>query len=704
MFDVASDQTAQSTGDCWLAHAPIDARRWSRPAPGRSLGGAVTRIEPPIRESIEILVRPSTPDRKAAAAIFNCTVYGPAAVREPDDVRLAWFVVSVAITHSILLKQWHVAGLSASLEWFFQDNQIAERLMACFSPPQIAAAEGKLALLAVTEELHDLLPYLLEPHGHVTRSRRENCAKARHTRNAKKNDGVYYTPSDVADFMVGSLAALPGVRRTWIDPACGTGVFLRSMIAHQRDSGMGTDELFAFTVGCLFGVDKSALSTDLAAFIVLIECARDCTKDLAPFAVWQRIKQHIACMDSLRLTPSANLTGLYQDAERQATVQEIFPEVVEGVFDHVVMNPPYASAKIDGILKTAWHSFSEIPVGQSGDIHLAFTEMLWRLTSDYGVSSAVLPLSVGTNTTRAYVNLRRELLASTGGKDFLFFDREPQALFGEDIKTRSLILMRNGLDATSSVRTSRLLKWTAEQRSTIFARDRLVSIDDGGVFAFIPKLGSHDEVKAYSRLHSAVIKSSATRHAPNVSRVGLDAAIVADSELQGRTLLISSTAYNFINAFFASALPASAPRPYSQSPINALYLDSAEDAYAALAILTSRLSFWLWHVEGDGFHLTGNFLNRLPLWAVLDSPDNKRRLAVLGRELWGIAKGCMLGAINGGKQTYSFYCSYDHPIVTAVENELIQHLGLDAEFSATLDAFIHATVSIDGKSRARRVN
>lgn len=702
MFDGALTHSGESSsfGPEMVTSRPVTLRM-SRPAPGRSLGGTVTRVERPVRDAVTLLSRVVAVDDDVLSHIFDCTVYGPGGSREPNDLRLSWFVACATLAQALVTGRNRPAPFLSALEWLFGDPGVAHRVLACFSHQQVKAAEDQLNALSVTAEFHDLFPYVVEPHGHVTRNRLENCDKAKQTRDVKKDGGVYYTPSDVAEFMVGSLAEFSGSRSSWLDPACGTGVFLRTIISHQRNLSFPHD-LSAFACSNVFGIDKSALATDLAAFTVLIECAMSNLIEESPFQLWRRIKGNIVCMDALRLRPCRTTADLLNDTDRQVEIQKVFPSVGNNGFDHVVMNPPYASARIDEALRSVWHSYSGIAVGESGDLHLAFTEMLWRLTSDQGVSAAVLPLSIGTNTTRSYLQLRRELLGCQGRKEFLFFDREPQALFGEDIKTRSLILFRQGSPVSSEVRTSRLLKWTAEQRPMIFSRDRLVTIDASTCTAFVPKLGSGGEMLAYRQLLSTDTLKRAAKFALRGSRLTLGEAVLADDPMRRQTLIVASTAYNFINCFFADALPRNPPRPYSSSPVNAIQFNSDEDAFAAYALISGRLCFWLWHVEGDGFHLTNNFLKRLPLWAALESKLTKQRLSEHGWHLWHAAKNAMVGAVNAGKQTYSFHCGYDHTAAMDAERELLLCLGLDPQFSESLDAFIEATVSIDGKSRLRR--
>ncbi len=146
------------------------------------------------------------------------------------------------------------------------------------------------------------------------------------------------------------------------------------------------------------------------------------------------------------------------------------------------------------------------------------------------------------------------------------------------------------------------------------------------------------------------------------------------------------------------------PKEYSSSPINALVFSQPLDASAAFAVLSSRMCFWLWHVEGDGFHLTSDFLQRLPIWAAMQDDQTRCQLADLGRQLWTQAKKNVVGSVNGGKQTYSFHAGHSHALTIEIDRLLMNSLGLISEPGEALEEFIQSTVSIDGKRRARGTN
>lgn len=700
-FAVPLLEVAHSAGPAIKLPSP---RRLSSPTSGRTLGGAVTAAERPVRQAISKLGRAVTVDESIGTQIFGCTLYGPGAHIESYDLRLAWFIVTTALIHGWKFGSSSPSAFSETLEWFTGDRRLAERILACYPSRSLKAAEIALLELEINRDFWDLLPYVLEPHGHITRSELEASEVARATRSTKKSTGVYYTPSDVADFMVSSASKPDDFSGKWLDPACGTGVFLRAIVRQfQTHRVVGTANVLSFVQDKLFAIDKSALATDLASLVLLSECLSSASELHPPIFEWQLIKKNIICMDSLRISPQSCTVDMHAEKTECISIPELFPTIVDGVFDHIVMNPPYAKIQVDQHIKANWHSYSGVALGGMADTQLGFTEMLWKFAGQESRSVAVLPLSIGTNTTKAYKSLREGLLTSVGQKDFLFFDREPQALFGEDIKTRNVVIVRqSGFDVQNSLRTSRLLKWTAPQRTSIFTRNRAVPVDTNLCHSFIPKVGSPGEAKLYKSLQATQVKLTAARYKPALQRMMLEEAL--SSDLNQETVLISATAYNFINCFYSDALPAIAAQDYSRSPINALVFPRPSDASAAFSILSSRLCFWLWHVEGDGFHLTSDFLQRLPIWAVMRDEGVHRKLVTLGSQLWLEAQRYAVRSINGGKQTYSFHAGHSHSLTLEIDRLLSDALQLGHETSELLDEFVRSTVSIDGKCRARGTN
>ncbi len=145
----------------------------------------MARVERPLRGAISALSQAIVVDRPTLAAVFDCTVYGPGGYRELDVLRLSWFIVGAALSHAFATGRSTVAPLVDALESFLGDRALAHTVLACIASQQIHRAEAVLARLEIDEQLLDLLPYVLEPHGHITRNRLETCDIAKQTGSTK---------------------------------------------------------------------------------------------------------------------------------------------------------------------------------------------------------------------------------------------------------------------------------------------------------------------------------------------------------------------------------------------------------------------------------------------------------------------------------------------------------------------------------------
>ena len=128
MFDGALTHSGESSsfGPEMVTSRPVTLRL-SRPAPGRSLGGTVTRVERPVRDAVTLLSRVVAVDDDVLSHIFDCTVYGPGGSREPNDLRLSWFVACATLAQALVTGRNRPAPFLSALEWLFGDPGVAHR-------------------------------------------------------------------------------------------------------------------------------------------------------------------------------------------------------------------------------------------------------------------------------------------------------------------------------------------------------------------------------------------------------------------------------------------------------------------------------------------------------------------------------------------------------------------------------------------------
>jgi len=170
------------------------------------------------------------------------------------------------------------------------------------------------------------------------------------------------------------------------------------------------------------------------------------------------------------------------------------------------------------------------------------------------------------------------------------------------------------------------------------------------------------------------------------------------SEASAGDVFVGGTAYNFLNVFRGYPAP-STLSPLSESKVHRLTFACDPDAAAAFALLASRTAFWLWHVEGDGFHVPAWFLDELPLFDLTWDQKQFERLRHLGAALWAQAKTSVLASNNGGKWTLAFRATSASDLRDTVDGMILQAIEIDTVVLGALLDFERQITSVDGKER-----
>jgi hypothetical protein len=167
-------------------------------------------------------------------------------------------------------------------------------------------------------------------------------------------------------------------------------------------------------------------------------------------------------------------------------------------------------------------------------------------------------------------------------------------------------------------------------------------------------------------------------------------------------VFVGGTAYNFLNVYRAFTLDGRSPYPLSESSIHCLHFRREQEAQAAFAILSSRLVFWLWHVMGDGFHVAAWLFEELPFVRNSFTDAQFEQLTALGAALWAQVQQHRIVSVNGGKQTIAFRPLALNQERDAIDQILIQAVGLPSAFAGELCDFVLQTVVVDPSDRRRQ--
>lgn len=627
---------------------------------------------------------------------------------EPAALRCAWALINMWL----LARSCGAVGVDGSLaeaeSWFMGSaRQNFRSISECLSGSAAAGALEALHELSIDEDLRDLLPYVLETHGPGSRLSVMRDSGTRAARIAKKERGVFYTPLDVAEYMVDqvldrSVVGCEAPRS--FDPACGTGVFLITLLRKLVGRESRSSDAFELATQALFGADISPLAVESCVFVLLHGCVNDALRrGLAPWSAWQLLRSNFAAVDALRIENSAAL--LKKPRAGLVSLQDLFPKIEQG-FDLLVGNPPYAAlgtASEDAQMSERFASLAGIPLSGAENLYTLFIELMWKVTRPgRNASALVVPLSIAYSQRSQFQQCRKAMSYSGGEWFCSFFDREPHALFGEDVKTRNAILIRREAGTTpkrgeaAAVHTGPLKKWTSRMRARLFDSITFTTLGRVSIVSGIPKLGDEAQATSYEKLGSMVLQGE-----PLWNKIRKAALSETSHRTTPYCVYVAGTAYNFLNVFRALTASNAAEKSLSESGVHCVECSSDGLAKAAFAVLSSRLVFWLWHVEGDGFHVSRGLLEKIPFGVNSFTEAQLAALSRLGADLWQDLQQHQIVSVNKGKTTFAFRPLACEGLRDEIDSILIEAAGLPSSFQDVLRSFIRDVVVVD-KTDLRR--
>lgn len=558
---------------------------------------------------------------------------------------------------------------------------------------------------------------------------------------------TFYTPIDLAAWIAvltaqnacrpivaraGARSALELLRELSslrvADFSCGSGVLLREAgewIARAYQEvyrGLAAEELERlpaefrffkaghFKLQCLtanlFGIDISVKSLEAARLVLLLWASEEWNRNTADLLTASRLlelnlklgsgshwtiqRDHVsedesirsACIEEAerRATLKAQLLAGEWRAERHVVpvceVVRAFPEAFvdgrNGGFHCIVGNPPYGELPVEFEAQISRSLFHGLPsANRSRNQYTKFASSLLHLLRDGGFGAIVCPLGLAYHNSETK-SLRREIQNQNRQWNFAFFDRSPDALFGDMVKTRNVVLYCGSSPSGSTqIRTTHLIRWTRSLRSNLWGRIHPIPIGaDIDISEFVPKMGSEFELDAWKTIRSKPIY--------------LLTSLQFNGHSGDSTLYCYSTAYNWL-PFFRSNPASFADERKSASPSTRQYaFHTSADADFFYACLVSSLSFWLWTVESDGFHITNGFIEKLPYTTALFSPDSVRKLAELGRQHDELIRKFPMVKSNAGKQILNFNRHGAAGVVEHIDSILITAFGLSNQFANLL--------------------
>jgi len=703
----------------------------SSPSAGETLQTALSPWATPLWESFVRLCQELTEEERMQVVEYysNHFFYEGICRNVPSAKRDQ----AVSLANAALLSTWMTASavhperswsLASSLEWFL-GSEAYDDLDAAQLPSLVKEQVEALSESAPDRALSvAALPYLFEAFetGPVGTQRAADQAH-RNNREAKRRRGVFYTPRDVADYIAGTAIGEwkghhPETEEpVCFDPACGTGAILqaalRALTEYSAEQSASRAAKLART--CIFGADLSSHALQSCAFSLTAQAvAYSRESSLVPVAdLWSHIRANLRAIDSTTLIrpPKGNTgqhAGLRSPCQDYELADDVAPERRSHrervtttswranpdqltIWDTAALNGLAAESEpalyYDIILGNPPYSTVEIETGRRDSAaFMPFLEMTWRLTTAGGCAGMILPLSITYHSGKRFRSVRSLMELVQGRWKIASFDRTPDSLFGDDVRTRnSVVFLRKftGRDVESHrVETTGLIRWTSRQRSTLFNEISFASLpSDLQLRSFIPKLGSTFECELYSAVRD------------RSERLGTACRITSSKVARGLhdgvSLFVAPTAYNWLSVYCGTQLS-----DYSQrSGLTQLAFDDRSDADIAFAILSSRLAYWLWRVEGDGFHVTRSFLARIPMRPDSLDKEAANELRDLGLTLSNEIQSESVVSYNSGTKTVSFSPWACPAIVDEIDSVLTKEFSLPAEAASFFREFLESTTA-----------
>lgn len=314
----------------------------------------------------------------------------------------------------------------------------------------------------------------------------------------------------------------------------------------------------------------------------------------------------------------------------------IFPNIGDEGVDFLITNPPYSKKQNfeSDLFNVRMHS----PKQSTEEVYPLFIKMLFDLTKNkLGGGGVVVPLSLVASTKDTFRSLRSFIQNRNGKVEFWNFDRTPDSLFGDDVKTRNTILFfTNQMTSNEKIKISSsfLHRWNSRNRDRLFTSISLACLKEGfDISIGVPKVGDELGVHLLSCL--------------NENNLGSLSEIIERSE-SSRELCTKSTAYNWLPVIlnFNSGIT-------NMGNVGWRVIRQNIPAAAIYAVMNSRMTYWLWRLWSDGFHLTNQFIYSLPYGAVFFDIIELQRINELGLDLWAEIQNELIVTKNAGMLSYS---------------------------------------------------
>jgi len=384
----------------------------------------------------------------------------------------------------------------------------------------------------------------------------------------RKHKGVYYTPSDVVQFILTNsikltyeklkpdnihdktLNEIPYLsfctNKTVFDPTCGAGEYLLAALELKLDlldahTSNVTKEVLAKTVSTILGNDinmESVIITEIRLFL----CALNRYGIKKCMGLAEVINQSFKSYDFVTQKPDINVK-----------------------YHIIVGNPPYVEDYKSGLS----------PEIKYGNIYANVLKNAAEHLESNGSIGFIIPLSYVA--TPRMKKIRDDLFNVVTEQYILSYADRPDCLFNS-VHQKLCILIGKSKGTSKRIFTGNYQHWYKEERGKLFERTQVIE-NNYSTDGFIPKLGTINDINIYKK----VINSENRVSVYAISRIGTESVYVNRRE-----------------TFWMKA--------YRTPIINPEYkvfsFKTSDEADYCYCLINSSLFWWYWISVSDCWHVS----------------------------------------------------------------------------------------------------
>ena len=336
---------------------------------------------------------------------------------------------------------------------------------------------------------------------------------------------------------------------------------------------------------------------------------------------------------------------------------EFYGIMRKGGFDVVIGNPPYVSRR----KVAASYTTKAFQTAGCPDIYATVVERSVNVCRTDGRASMIVPLSL-TFSSR-FASLRSHLYENCDALWFSSFGRIPSALFSFDTRVRNTIyLARKSSRSPKRSFTTRLHRWFASQRPTLFDGLSYSPFSPAAFGGLIPKLGSAHLLQGFESLLEGSGYRLQSEFAPS---------------RQGHHLHFKQTAYNWLT-FCVDQPPVydSDNSIIPQTKYGTVRFRDAGDRDVSMLLLSGKLALVWWIAIGDDFDLTQSNFANAPFGAGQLNEDQRRHLSTLLPELEQAMNKNLVFKLNAGKNIGNYNLARCRHVTDKSDRVWLEALGL----------------------------